>query len=364
MGFSFEVGAEAAYNTLDSTVELYELDEGGERIRVNLSIDDAEVREKRGEVYVALGKSLSPSLRLDGGINYEVSSLSVRGDAQADRSLRFLKPNVAIDWKPVGDWHARLSIKRTVAQLNFYDFISFAELSNDRVTGGNAELLPQRTWEVRATIDRPILGDGLVKLDLGLDRVSKLQDQILTAEGLSAPGNLGTGRRRFARLTVDAPLSQLGLSGVTIKAYGQVQRTRVLDPISESVRDFSGYFPRWEWEVEARRDAGQFSYGFKVNDRARFSFFRADEIDMSFNGGAYGTAFIEYRPTPRTSVTLDVDNLFSTTGNRERIFFSPNRSVPEHDEREFRERNRHLSFGLTFKQTLGFGLGGGVARQD
>ena len=107
-----------------------------------------------------------------------MSHLTVTGDTEAKRSLKFLKPSLSLDWKPGGGWHTRLSVRRTVAQLNFYDFISVAELSNDRVNAGNANLLPQRTWEVRGTIDKPILGDGLVKLDLGLDQISMLQDQI------------------------------------------------------------------------------------------------------------------------------------------------------------------------------------------
>ena len=352
-GFSFEAGIEGAYNTLDSNVELFALGEDGERTRIDLPIDRASVKEKRGEAYVSLGRNLSSSLRIDGGVNYELSALKVRGDAIADRSLRFLKPNLSVDWRPDDAWHARLSLRRTVAQLNFYDFVSFAELSNDRVSGGNAELLPQRTWEARATFDRKLLGDGLIKLDLGHDRVSMLQDQILTEEGFSAPGNIGTGKRSFARLTIDAPLSRIGLDGITLKASGQIQRTRVHDPISNQTRNFSDFFPDWEWNVELRRDAGSMSYGFTVSDRAPFSFFRANEIDTNWNGGPFGTAFVEFRVTPRSAITLDVNNLFNTHAYRERLFFSPNRSAAEPGVRELRERNRHLNFGISIKQSFG-----------
>ena len=110
-----------------------------------------------------------------------------------------------------------------------------------------------------------------------------------------------------------------------------------------------------------RRDVGRFSYGVSVNDRDRFSIFRATEIDTNFNGGPYGTAFIEFRPRPSTSLTFDVDNLFNTTGERERLFFSPNRSTPEPFEFERRVRNRHVSFGLTLKQTFGGSNGNGGA---
>ena len=367
-GFSFEAGAEAALNTLDSTVEYFEFDAEGERVRIDLPLDDATVKEKRGEVYVSLGRNITPQIRVDGGLNYEFSNLKVRGDTSADRTLKFLKPNMAIDWQLGKGWHGRLSLRRTVAQLDFYDFISVAELSTDRVNAGNENLEPQRAWELRLMGERPLLGDGVIKLELGHDRVSMLQDRILIFDdegnGFDAPGNLGTGKRSFAELTVDAPLTRLW-SGLRAKLTGTLQRTRVEDPISGEMRNFSGYFPTWEWRIDVRRDAGKFSYGFVVNDYKRFTFYRTDEFDTNFNGGPYGTAFFEYRPTPRTSLTLDIDNAFATSGNRSRRLFRPNRADVDEVIDELRERNRHRSFGLTLKQSFGgSGSGTGVAKPN
>ena len=139
-------------------------------------------------------------------------------------------------------------MRRTVAQLDFFDFISSAELSNDRINGGNADLVPQRAWEVRATLDHPLFGAGLVKLDAGYDRISLLQDRILTEEGFDAPGNIGTGKRAFVALAVDAPLDRFGIKGGRLKLNGQLQRTRVDDPISGETRGFTGVYPRMGME--------------------------------------------------------------------------------------------------------------------
>ena len=131
---------------------------------------------------------------MDLGLTFEASRLTVSGDAEAERVLKFLKPKASFDWRPKGGWHAQLSIARTVAQLNFEDFISTAELTNDRVNGGNADLLPQRAWEILATLEQPILGDGLIKIEAGYNRISLVQDRVPTPEGFDAPGNLGNGR--------------------------------------------------------------------------------------------------------------------------------------------------------------------------
>lgn len=361
-GFSIETGAEGVLNTLDSNVEFYEFEAGGGRTQIDLPIDDAQVREKRAELFVNLGRNLSPAVRIDGGLTYEISDLKVSGDTSAERQLKFLKPSVTLDWKPGGGWHGQVSIKRTVAQLDFYDFISVAELSNDRVNAGNTDLQPQRAWELRLTADKKFLGDGLAKLELGYDHISMLQDRILVFDdigrGFDAPGNLGTGRRMFGRLTIDAPLDGLiGLGGTRLKANAMLQRTRVEDPISGEMRSFSGFYPEWQWGMELRRDIGKWSYGFSLNDRDRFTFFRTNEFDSNWNGGPYATAFVEYRPAEKTSVTFDVDNLLNTRGLRLRELSSPNRADPQTTTDEFRERNRHPVVTLTLKQ--GFGGGGG-----
>ncbi|GLR47716.1 TonB-dependent receptor domain-containing protein [Sphingomonas astaxanthinifaciens] len=354
-GFTVEVGAEAALNKLDNQTRLSVIEEDGTRVPVALPIANAVVKEKRGQLTFNAGHNLSPTVRIDGGIAYEFSHLTVTGDTEASRTLRFWKPTLNLDWQPKGGWHARLSARRTVAQLNFYDFISVAELSTDRVNAGNADLRPQRTWEFRALLEKSVLGDGQLRIEAAYDRVSALQDQILTPDGFSVPGNLGTGTRRGISAQLDTPLDKLGLKGVRVKLNGQVQKTRVHDPISGRVRRWSDYWPEWEVGMELRRDVGPWSYGVSVNDRDSFYFYRADETDRNFNDKPYGTAFVEWRPSARTSLTLDIDNAFDTAGGRERLFFLPNRSVENPAFRERRIRNRHVSFGLTLKQSFGGG---------
>jgi hypothetical protein len=364
LGLSFEAGAEASYNTLLDSTDLFAIDENGQEERIDLPIANATVKEKRGEVYVNVGKTLSPSLRIDGGINYEFSNLRVSGDATANRTLKFLKPSLTVDWKPGGGWHSQLSIRRTVAQLNFYDFISFGDLSVKRVTGSNADLQPQRSWEYHATIEHPILGDGLFKLDVGHDQVSLLQDQILIVDdqgnAFSGPGNLGTGKRDFASLTLDAPLGGLW-SGLRAKLTGTLQRTRVEDPISHQQRKWSGFWPTWQWDLTVRRDTGRISYGFEVNDNQRFTFYRTDEFDTNMNRGVYGTAFVEYRPTPRLAINFSVDNALDTHAARDRVLFRPDRAHPTSVFDEFRDRDRHPSFQVTLKQSFGGATGTRVA---
>ena len=359
-GFSFEAGAEAVLNTLDNTTELFVVEPDGSRTRIDLPIDSAKVKEKRGEAFVNIGRSLTPSLRVDAGLRYEYSHLTVTGDAFANRKLRFWKPSLTLDWKPGGGWRTQFSVKRTVAQLDFFDFVTVADLSGDRVNAGNADLQPQRAWELRLTAERPILGEGLAKLELGYDHISLLQDRVLVCDVededlcFDAPGNIGTGKHGFARLTLDAPLGRYW-KGLRVKFDGTLRRTRVEDPISGEQRNFSDFYPDWQWNIDVRRDSGAWSYGFSLGDRDRFTFFRTDESDTNFNTQPYATAFVEYRPDAKTSITVDLDNAINTHGARDRLIYIPNRLDPDFVINEFRERNRHLNFGLTVKRSFGGG---------
>lgn len=361
-GFSFESGLEVAYNKLESELDLFLFDEEGDRTQIDLPIENATVSEVRGELYVNAGRPLTDKLRLDLGLRYEASRLKVRGDATEDRDLKFLKPSVTLDWRPGNGWHTQFSIRRTVSQLDFYDFISSAELSSDRINGGNANLVPQRTWEGRVLVERPILSDGLVKLELGYDLVSMLQDRILVFDdqgnAFDAPGNLGTGKRAFLDFNFDAPLSRFGLSGVRWKGNVTLQRTRVEDPIWKTQRRWTDFYPAWQWYTEVRRDAGAFSYGFALSDRDKFYLYRTDEIYSNWNGGPFGTAFVEYRPDSRTTVRLDANNIFDTNAVADRLLYRPNRTVTDPMFHEIRERNIHVTFGLSIKRSFGGGATG------
>lgn len=352
-GFAFELGSEVAYNKLDNATDLFGLGPNGARDPIDLPIDRATVDELRSESYVNLGRQLTPALRLDTTLAFEVSKLTVSGDTSAERSLRFFKPGMTLDWKGGGSWHVQASMRRIVAQLNFYDFISAAELANDRVNGGNANLRPQRTWEARLTIERPVLGKGQVRLEAGYDWASDLQDRILTPEGFDAPGNIGSGTRKFVQGTFDAPLDGLGIKGTRFKLTGGWQDHSVRDPLTGELRRWSGFRPAWNLNAELRRDAAKWSYGLQVFREAPNTVYRISEIDRFFNSGPFGIAFAEYRPDKRTTVRLDIENVFDVAGQRRRTFYDPDRRQPLPSVIEFRQRDARPSFTLSINRTFG-----------
>lgn len=351
-GWNIETGVEGALNQLSSDILLESIDAGGIRTRIDLPVDQAVVTEYRGEAFFNAGRALFANLRLDMGLTYEGSRLTVRGDTRADRSLHFFKPKASLDWRPGDDWRVQLSLARTVAQLDFGDFISVAELAAERVNGGNAELLPQRAWEARLTVERPILNDGLIKLESGYDRISLLQDRVPTPEGFDAPGNLGSGTMMFVRGTFEAPLGGLGIRGGRLTLNGLLRDTSVTDPYTLRPRHFSGY-NHWDVNATFRQDLGQFAWGVAFYANPISTVYRRNEED-SFNGKEpYIEAFAEYRPTARTTVRLDFENLADQPAGRTRLFFTPDRSAPFPSALEVRERNRHIQVSIKLVHNFG-----------
>ncbi|MGA9580920.1 MAG: TonB-dependent receptor [Allosphingosinicella sp.] len=351
-GWSVETGVEGVLNRLDSDVNFYRLDAGGAQTRIDLPVDQAVVKEYRGEAFVNAGKALSSAVRLDMGLTYEASRLTVSGDADAERVLKFLKPKASLDYRDESGWRAQLSVARTVAQLNFDDFISTAELANDRVNGGNADLVPQRAWEILATLEQPILGDGMVKVQAGYNRISLVQDRIPTPEGFDAPGNLGNGRSLILKSTIDAPLTRLGIKGGRLTVNSSLIDTSVEDPYTFRKRHFSG-FNLYSADASFRQDLGKWAYGTTFFFNAPTFFFRQDEIDKPYSDNPYVTAFVEYRPSPRTTITLSLDNALNRAAFRSRTFYSPDRRTPFPDQFELRHRNKHVIPAIGVKHSFG-----------
>ena len=115
---------------------------------------------------------------------------------------------------------------------------------------------------------------------------------------------------------------------------------------------------RFKKDVEA---ASKGQLIIEVFDNQHFTFFRTDEFDTNFNGAPGWNAFVEYRPSSKTSLTLDVNHVF---GKRNRLLFFPNRAEPDTIINEYRERDQHISIGLTLKQSFGVGGAKAVASKD
>ncbi len=361
-GWTFEIGAEGAFNQLRTDLNIFNVDSHGVHDRVHLPIDDATVSEYRGEAFLNAGRALSGNLRADFGVNFEMSRLKVTGDVSARRTLNFFKPKAALDWS-VDGWHVQINATRTVAQLKFEDFVSGSSFNTNQMDGGNVDLQPQRKWEFLFTVDRKILGDGRLKADLGYNAVTSVQDRIplkaidavtgeLVNTDLDAPGNLGSGREWIARTNLDLPLARLGIKGGRLSLSGSYLDTSVRDPYTLVNRHFTGA-SLFTYTATFRQDLAAFAWGLEMRGDTGATYYRLRETDNIRGISPRLSAFVEYRPSNRSTVTFGVDNLTNAPSKRWRIFYDPDRTATEPFEQEYRERNPHLLIYLSLKHSFG-----------
>lgn len=350
-GWNVELGVEGAFNQLDNEVALNGIGPDGTRTPIALPVANAVVTEYRAEPFVTLGRSLTSKLRMDAGLTYETSRLTVTGDADAKRSLSYLKPKLSFDWRPGGKWKLQASVARTVAQLDFGDFVGAAELSNDRVDGGNPDLVPQRVWTFRASAERPIFTNGRIFVEGGYKSFTQVQDRVPLEEG-DGPGNLGNGRQFFATGALTLPLSQWGIKGGQLTGNISWGDTRVRDPYTHQYRHFSGYSSLGA-DLGFRQDLGKFAWGVDMDVGTWGTTFWRTEEDSNRRSDPQFSAFVEYRPTSKTTVKLTGENLSDIPAVRRRLFFTPDRSNLIPDAEEFRVRNAHIQLFLTLKHNFG-----------
>jgi hypothetical protein len=308
----------------------------------------------RGEAFVSGGRSLTSTVTADWGAAVETSTLTVSGDADSERTLTFFKPRAALEWRPDAAWRLRLAGERTVAQLNFGDFVSGAEIANSRVDGGNARLEPERTWRLTGEIERKVLGDGKLRLSLNADRVQMVQDRVRTEDGLDAPGNLGDGRRLGLEAVANLPLDRLGIAGGRVNLYGALRRSRVRDPFTGRDRRFSGETP-WNLGVDFRQDlrGRNLAWGVSWGAEGDSPQYRMDEVDVWNPEDNYLSAFVETRPDSKTVLTFSVSNLLDRGLVRDRTFYGPDRSVLEPWAWELRRRRQGVNLSVQLKRSFG-----------
>jgi hypothetical protein len=347
MGFEIETGLEGVYNRLSSVVDLYDVNIDGTTSHIPQSIERAVISERRGEAFFNIVKPLAKNVRLTAGLAYEASTIKVRGDAQSSKDLSFIKPKAAVEWKP-GRWMFQVSVKRNVSQLDFYDFLSKANLNSDVENGGNADLVPQTSWDFVFTAERGIFADGRIRLELEHDIISNLVDRIPVGKGMDAPGNLASGKASYARLQVDIPLTFAGLKNTRFIASARGANTSVRDPYTLANRPISAIWP-FKADAGIKYDGKSMAWGVDVAYKNYMTTFRVDEIDRQVSINPFVSAYVEWRPRPKSSIRLSVDNLLDRPAWRKRTFYDTDRSSPDPSLYEERYRNQHIVPYLTAK---------------
>ena len=342
----FELDAEGALNRL-SNVLLFTVDTGAGPEIVPVPGADTLVRERRGDFGLKDTWSRGPWV-VEARLGAEVSTIIQTGDARNRRSFFFMKPRFMTAWAPNPRRNIRLNIRRDVAQLDFFDFVSATNFADEQLALGNPELKPERTWILEASLEQRFGEIGVVTLTPFYHRIEDVQDLLPLRDDLEVPGNIGSGKRFGIRWEMTLPLAEwIGLAGARLDVEGSAQRSRVRDPVTGRPRPLS-FERKVENDIQFRQDFrhARLAWGFEILQRAPLPFFGIDERVLD-DPGVSLDVFVETTRFFGFKIRIRAENLINDPSARDRAVFTGLRALTPLDFIEARRRRIGRSLILT-----------------
>lgn len=338
---SWEAGAEAALNDLDSSTKL-----SRDGAPIVLPSANVQVRETRWE---AFGKAVwrpTDAWTLEAVLRQEGSTLTSQGDVRLSKSLAFTKPRLAASWSPGPAWQFRLSLEREVGQLNFDDFVARSSLSTSTVTAGNPNLNPQQAWVSEAAIERRFWSSGSVVASVRRSSLTDAIDRAPIAPGstFDSPANIGQGVKTEYAIELTTPLDKLGLTGAQLKGSIRRRDSEVTDPTTGRPREISGLRPlSWEAHYSQGLPRWHASWGIDAFGAWRQTYYRADVIeDQKLK--TYVIPYFEWKPRPDVQLHFEVQNATERGFRNTRTVYDGPRNL----NRVAFVNDRDIQFGRVF----------------
>lgn len=232
---SLEFGAEAAFNKLDSFVEVNVAD-----TPLELPNDNIAVGEDRYQAFAKAIVRVRPNLSFEAGLAFEKSTLTQSGDANLTKHFDYMKPRLTATWSVNSVTEVRLRVERIVGQLNFYSFAASPSLETGIFSAGNAALEPEEATEFELQFERRFWGKGSAILTYTRYRLENALDYVPVGLGFDARGNAGKATRGKWILVTNFPLDPLGWTGATWRSRTVHFDSTITDPFTGETRRRTG----------------------------------------------------------------------------------------------------------------------------
>lgn len=330
--WALEIGAEAAWNLLDSATTYAE-----NGVPVPLPSASVRVEELRGEVFGQATWRPSPEFTLEAGLRVEVSEISQSGDTDSSKSFVYPKPRLQATWTPRAGHQFRLRIEQEVGQLDFEDFTASADIDIGEVEGGNPDLAPQQDTVIEAIYEHRFWGEGVIDATVQYAALKDVIDVIPLTGGFDGVGNIGDGKSGYYRLRLTLPMDRLGLSNARLTARTTWSWSRVTDPVTGEERRLQDN-QAFGCEVDFSQDlmGGRWSYGIEHGcntDKGRVS--RVREVRWS-REDPFVLIYGQWKPRDDLTLRVDLGNAMDQSQGYERLIYSGPRDVAPVSLREVR----------------------------
>jgi hypothetical protein len=308
-GADWQLAGEAAFNRLDRVAALFALDADGAFQEIAFPDNVAGVKEDRYEASLSYSRPLAANLDMQLVAAGEISQIAQTGRNETARSFRRPKGSASLAWQPGPGWDVSVKLAREVGQLSFSSFLARAFIADGNGNAGNADLVPQQSWETDVEIKKTLGAWGSTTLRL-YDRQIEDRVEIIPVDGGESPGNIDSAWRRGLDWDSTILLSPIGFTGARLNLSVELYDSAITDPLLGTLRPLSGNQYR-ELFAGLRHDVprSQWAWGAEVYHNRIAPSFRLNEISEENEGPAFAKLFVEHKDIAGLKVQLEAANL-------------------------------------------------------
>jgi len=353
-GRDWQIGLEGAFNVLDIENQFVERDNNGDFIGDDP--EQSEVSEDRAELTITHSRALSSKWDLQASLGGEYSKLTqVSAASSVVNEREFFRPKgfLAATYKVDDSFSVRSRIEREVGQLNFFDFISTVNLTDNLDQAGNPDLVPQQSWAGELEFDKDFGQGNTFKARFYGSLISDIVDRIPVGINGDAVGNIDKASQYGVDFTATLKGEKWGIDGTELNLQLEFRDSSVDDPVQGFARrlnrdkityysvDFRHDIPNTDWAYGLFFDRFIEAEVFRLTTRQQFTFTKPFTI-----------IFLEHKNIAGLKVRASLLNLLDSGERFERSFFDARRDLGRLERIESRERKFKPFFRLNISGTF------------
>jgi outer membrane receptor for ferrienterochelin and colicins len=329
LGAEWQISAEGAFNSLDSTSGLFEMNPSGGFDEIPLPGGTARVQEDRYEVIGSYGRKLAANLTMKLSAGEEYSQLAQVGAGGTTRTFYRPKGELSAAWKfsPTTDINVKLA--RKVGQLNFFDFLASVDLASNIEKSANPDLVPEQSWDFQVEGIHNLGKLGSTTLRLYGRQIDDIIDYVPIGADGQSPGNLDHATVYGIESRSTLNLDQFGWRGARLDTDLQAQNSKVRDPLTGQERHISNSL-LGAGSIGLRHDIpkSNWAWGADASYELDADYYRLTEQGRQWEGPVWGDLYVEHKNIHGLTIRAGMYNLFSADSRWNRTVYVGRRTGP------------------------------------
>ncbi|MGA8809393.1 MAG: TonB-dependent receptor plug domain-containing protein [Thermoanaerobaculia bacterium] len=328
-GAEWQISAEGAFNSLDSTSGLFELNPSGSFDEIPLPGGTARVQEDRYEVIGSYGRPLATNLTMKLSAGGEYSQLAQVGAGGTTRTFYRPKGELSAAWKFSPRTDINVKLARKVGQLNFFDFLASVDVASNIEKSANPNLVPEQSWDLQVEGVHNLGKLGSTTLRLYGRQIDDIIDYIPIGTDGQSPGNLDHATVYGIESRSTLNLDQFGWHGARLDTDLQLQNSKVRDPLTGQERHISNSL-LGAGSVGLRYDVPKSNWasGADASYELDADYYRLTEQGRQWEGPVWGDLYVERKNIHGLTIRAGLYNLFSADSRWNRTVYVGRRTGP------------------------------------